>query len=314
MTDTEALLRRLQPLIRSRDGEDAVAIVERQPTGRVTYHATEVIAVRCASDRTLRLLLKYDAGTSTLAAGLTTGAAYEALVYERVLTPLGVAAPACYGTWHDAETGATVLVRAYLDGSRLPFSKEELFPRAAAWVGRVHALAQPTVASQRLNGLNTYTTEVYQYWAARTRAFERRTQAGRAWLSGVIDRLDPVFARLLAAPQTVIHGDFYTDNMVYRDGRLAVFDWEEAAIAPGEIDLATLTYDWHDEVTQASKDAYCSARWPEGAPAGFDDTFEAARIFMYLRLLGEGRGWPNRSKRRWRVELLRRSAERLGLL
>ena len=314
MIGSDTLLAHLRPLIRSQDGEDAVAVVAREPPRVATHHVSEILTVRCASDRMLMLLIKYDTKPAMIAGRLSTGARYEALVYERVLTPLGVTVPACYGVWRDADSGATVLARAYVNAVKPRPGPVARLSLAAAWIGRLHALAQPAITSNMSAALNTYTKEVYHYWAVRTRAFERRTQAARAWLSSVIDRLDPVFDRLLGASQTVIHGDFYTDNTVYHDGRLSVFDWEETAIAPGEIDLATLTYDWHDEVVQACEASYCRARWPEGAPASFADTLEAARVFVYLRLLGEARGWPNRSTRRWRVELLRRSAGRMGLL
>ena len=150
--------------------------------------------------------------------------------------------------------------------------------------------------------------------AVRPAPSSARSRAGRTWLPEFCDRIDQVIDTLHGVPQTLIHGDYYPDNMVYANGRISVFDWEQAAIAPGEIDLASLMLGWHDEVVQVAEDAYRRARWPEGAPASFPETLEAARIYVLLRLLGEARGWPNRPTRRWRVDLLRQSAERLGLL
>ena len=83
------------------------------------------------------------------------------------------------------------------------------------------------------------------------------------------DRIDRVSHILQRVPQTLIHGDYYPDNTMCLDGRISVFDWEQTAIAPGEIDLASLTNGWHDEVVQATEDAYRCARWPGGAPASF---------------------------------------------
>ena len=87
---------------------------------------------------------------------------------------------------------------------------------------------------------------------------------------------------LLGVPQTLIHRDYYPDNMVYLDGRISVFDCEQTDIAPGEIDLASLTNGWHEEVVQAAEEAYCRARWPDGAPASFPEILEAARIYVLL--------------------------------
>jgi hypothetical protein len=118
MIGSDTLLAHLRPLIRSHDGEDAVAVVAREPPRVATHHVSEILTVRCASDRMLMLLIKYDTKPAMIAGRLSTGARYEALVYERVLTPLGVTVPACYGVWRDADSGATVLARAYVNGGQ----------------------------------------------------------------------------------------------------------------------------------------------------------------------------------------------------
>ena len=60
----------------------------------------------------------------------------------------------------------------------------------------------------------------------------------------VCQRADEFIAQLLAAPRTMIHGEFYPGNILYEKGRICPVDWESAAIAAGELDLAALTEGW----------------------------------------------------------------------
>ena len=299
-------------------GHDGVTLVARERNAAESHYASEVVTCGWPEGRTARLLVKYGDGddNDTMGSGLRAGPAYEALVYQEVLVPLGMNVPRCFGSWREATEGIDVLVLEFLDGvyANRTTDRVEGMSMAARWIGHLHALAEPAAAAGTLPPLNVYDAGLYRYWAARTRDFERRTIAGRAWLMAFCDRIDRVSHILQRVPQTLIHGDYYPDNTMCLDGRISVFDWEQTAIAPGEIDLASLTNGWHDEVVQATEDAYRCARWPGGAPASFPETLDAAHIYVLLRLLGEARGWPNRATRRWRVDLLRQSAERLGLL
>jgi len=291
--------------------------LDREPNAYASHYASEIATFTWPNGRTLRLLLKYDDGDGLMAGGLlTVGPAYEAVVYQQVLSGFDVTRPRCFGTWRDPGSGATILVIEYLEGRHVHRTGDLVpaFSAASRWIGRLHALAEPVVAERTLPPLNVYDARLYRYWATRAREFERRTRAGRTWLPAVVDRIDTLISMLHDAPQTVIHGDYYPDNMVYLDGVVSPFDWEQTAIAPGEIDLASLTQGWHPEVLQASEEAYCLARWPGGPPATFSTTLAAARVFVLLRLLGEAPGWPTRRERNARVERLRPLAERLGLI
>lgn len=307
-------MRDLRPLLGS--GDDGVALVGRHANAGESYYASEVVTCKWPEGRTVRLLVKYGDGEDTMGSGLRAGPAYEALVYRQVLAPFGVRVPRCYGSWRESVRGIDVLVLEYLEGvhaHRTPDQVESI-ASAAGWVGHLQKCATSAVEDGTMPFLNVYDADLYRYWTFRARDFERRTLAGRAWLVAFCDQIDRVIDMLQGVPQTLIHGDYYPDNMLYLDGRISVFDWEQTAIAPGEIDLASLTVGWHEEVVQAAEAAYCRARWPGGTPGSFQGTLEAARIYVLLRLLGEARGWPDRSTRRWRVDLLRQSADRLGLL
>ena len=121
-------------------------------------------------------------------------------------------------------------------------------------------------------------------------------------------------ALLLAPPVTIIHGEFYQKNVLLRDGTIYPVDWQSAAIASGEIDLAALVERWPAAIARACEDAYQRARWPDGAPTDFLRRLDAARVYLQFRWLGDRPEWTTDEACHWRFEPLRLTAMRLGLI
>ncbi len=71
---------------------------------------------------------------------------------------------------------------------------------------------------------------------------------------------------------------------------------------------------WPRRLVQQCERAYQLARWPGGAPAGFQRTLEAAKIYLQFRWLGDRPDWTTDEKHRWRLKELRRLAKRLALI
>ncbi len=115
--------------------------------------------------------------------------------------------------------------------------------------------------------LHRFDAAYYRRWAERTLQFAG--DAHRAWLPMLRTRYQAVVEYLVEQPRTVIHGDYYADNTLYRDGIIYPLDWEREAVAVGEIDLASLTNGWHAELVEACEREYRQVRWPDGAPAEF---------------------------------------------
>ena len=114
----------------------------------------------------------------------------------------------------------------------------------------------------------------------------------------------------------MIHGEFYSKTIMVRKEKLFVVDWESAAVAPGEIDLAALTEGklWRSKIARQCQREYQSARWPKRAPAEFQRTLDAARVYLHFRWLGERQDWAVREKTLWRYEHLRAAAKKLALI
>jgi thiamine kinase-like enzyme len=187
--------------------------------------------------------------------------------------------------------------------------------QAARWIGQFHAWHAGRTNNPSLAFLTRYDAEYYRGWAQRTLEFSRPLHRLFPWLPQLC-KTDQWFAPLLDEAQTVIHGEFYAKTVLVQRQRIFVVDWESAAIAPGEIDLAALTEGkhWPARVVQKCERAYVRARWPEGVPPSFSRSLDAARIYLHFRWLGERPDWTVREKNLSRFDHLHASANRLGLL
>jgi aminoglycoside phosphotransferase (APT) family kinase protein len=128
------------------------------------------------------------------------------------------------------------------------------------------------------------------------------------------ERTEAFVRALSAAPATVIHGEYVPHNVLIRRDDAYPIDWESAAIAFGEIDLASLVDKWPPDVEQACEREYQRARWPSGPPPNFLQTLDMARLYWDFRWLGDRPEWTGSEKVGPRFEHLRRTAERLGLV
>src|SRR5262249_8170323 len=113
-----------------------------------------------------------------------------------------------------------------------------------------------------------------------------------------------------------IHGEFFANTVLVRGEKLFALDWESAAVAPGEIDLAMLTdgEGWPAKLVRCWEESYLRVRWPDGAPADFNRTLAAARVYVQFRWFGDRPEKTLREKTLWRFDHLREAAKKLGLL
>ena len=112
-------------------------------------------------------------------------------------------------------------------------------------------------------------------------------------------------------PPTVVHGEFYPENILVREGAIYPIDWESTALAAGEIDLASLTEGWSEDVARDCEEQYRQVRWPGGPPDGFYRRLWTARLYLQFRWLGDH---PETDVSEWRLEALLVAGQRLGLL
>ncbi|HTC82009.1 MAG TPA: phosphotransferase, partial [Acidimicrobiia bacterium] len=143
-----------------------------------------------------------------------------------------------------------------------------------------------------LSGIPFRDAEWYQGWMDRTAGWAGVLHLRYPWLAAACRR-EELYEPLLTAPHSVVHGEFTPANVLLRDGEVYPVDWESAALAPGELDLAFFTLGWPGRLRRRIEAAYARRRWPGGPPPTFEATLRAARIHACFRVLGDSPTGPS---------------------
>ena len=161
---------------------------------------------------------------------------------------------------------------------------------AARWIAGFHRWSETAAVP---SFLHRYDTEFYRVWMQRAGHFSRGLHESYPWLPDLCEHCQRRLPAILPLA-TIIHGGYRADNILQCNGRCLPIDWESAALAAGEIDLASLTWGWDDDLVARCEQQYCLARWPDGAEGDFALRLTAARVFLHLRRFGnaEGVGQP----------------------
>jgi hypothetical protein len=264
-------------------------LLTRKPNPHGSTFPTEIVKCRLGKDRTtLSLFVKYGTRNFDGVHGHRGNVSYESKVYEEVLRPLHASTPSFYGVYHDKIGDVPWLVLEYLPkGTPASWSKDpKAMIRSAKWIGKFHASSEKLLPSPRLKFLRLYDSNYYKGWARRAKQQFGRFD-GLSWIPDLCDGFVKLIPRLLAAPQTIIHGEYFGSNIIYQNGTSHPADWQSTAKAPGEIDLASLTHSWPARIVQSCEREYRKSRWPSGPPESFEETLDVARFYMNLRWLGD---------------------------
>jgi aminoglycoside phosphotransferase (APT) family kinase protein len=292
--------------------DERVRIVDRTLHHYASSFRGEVVRCRTAEGRELPLYCKYGAGPVLPERGVRGGVRYEAEVYRCILLPLRVSVPHFYGAHQDAETGLTWLLLGLVDGRRISMVRDVV--AAARWLGDFHARGEALARGTEAGFLARYDAELLSGFARRTLEFIRPRSKRYPWLPTVCERFERELLGALVDEPVIIHGEYYRHNVLYRRGEIFPVDWESAALAAGEIDLAHLVEAWPPRVVASALLAYCEARWPAGASPEFERRLEVARLYVHFRWLGDREDWAGEEDSGWRLADMRPVAERLGLV
>jgi hypothetical protein len=263
-----------------------VEVVGRESNVHASTFPSEVVNCRLAGGEVRWVFCKYGVGSIRHLFGHRGGVGYEAAVYRDLLAPAGVSAPRYYGAYTDPVSGDVWLFVEYLPrAARVNKSPVPgAMGLAARWLGGFHR----AFAGRAVPALNAYGTDYYRGWARRAAEFAGRWRERFPWLDALCERFaGEVVDELCRLPATVIHGELYPCNVLVADGAVCAIDWESAAVAPGEIDFASLTENWPAVVAAECERGYLSVRWPGGdVPADFARRVAAARLYWAFRWLG----------------------------
>lgn len=315
LPDRETLRHGLASVFRENElSRGRLTILRRKPARWSDYSSSETVSCQFEDGTKLDLFCKYVPGNGNHSHGQRDRVQYEVEVYRRVLQPSQASTPKFYGAYTDRRAGTKWLILEYLKRSVWLEDKSNRARTklAARWIAQFHAFHEARIASAPMRFLTTYDAQFYIGWARRVSLFANRWHQPPPWLAGLCERLEAPLARLAARPQTVIHGDYYSPNILFQRSAIRPVDWDEAAIAIGEIDLATLTQGCSPKIVNRLEAEYKRARWPDGPPSDFEGTLDLARVYVLLRWLGDEQTRPKR--RLWRFGELRSVSQRLGLV
>lgn len=291
-----------------------LVVISRQANKYYSTFPSEIITCRLGNKREIRLFCKYSESPGHEAHGHRGGVEYEADTYQKLLQYLDLSSSTLYGIYREPANKRTGLILEYLaDSARvIKTSEPEAMDKAARWIGRFHALCSTRVSSPALSFLRRYDLDYYKGWVRRTLQMTEQSGPSSRWLETVCNRFDEVIEALDDSPPTIIHGEYYPENILLQDGMIYPVDWESTAIGSGEIDLVTLTEGWDQDAIQGLELEYQQARWPEGPPHDFHRSLCAARIYIQFRWLGDR---PDKTRHQQeRLEVLRKHANEMGLI
>jgi hypothetical protein len=299
-------------------GEPAtVAELSRRPFAYETSFAIDSLDVGLGDGRSLALLVKDvgPAGLSAEAAAIkpvhTLDPEREIAVYRDLLGPAGLSTPQFQGAAVDRERGRWWLFLERIEGEVLTDVGElSVWCEAVAWAARLGAAVSPDTGPllHRDRRWHEHWIEAAAELLAAGTAAERET----AELLG--QTRAELVERLLALPQTFVHGELYPANVLVErsasePARIAPVDWELAGTGPYALDLAALAGGWEGEERAAICRAFHGALPVGGRPA-FEELLAAldlCQLALALQWIGWAPGWvpPEAQRHDWSGEAAR---------
>lgn len=305
----------LETAVRRRGLGRGLKITHVRPNTYASSFSSSILNCRLDDGSRFQLFFKRGGGAAYETFGHKGGVTYEAQVYRQVLQFSKLSLPR-YFTSHVHEKSETWLFIEHLDHClRWTHSSEpvDATVRLAAWIGQFHAEAEARVKRATLPAVRRHDAAYFHTWVTRTWRLAYPLRRQYPWLAKLCAQYETALPWLFDSPQTIIHGELFPKNVLMRGKMVYPVDWESAGIAPGELDLASMTDNWPAKVASACEEQYMTSRWPSGAPSGFSRTMYAAKLFHQFRWLGEP---PDRKggAAPWRLRYLRRAGELLGLI
>lgn len=282
-------------------------VLDREFNEHSSTYPSEIVRCQMEDGRILQLHCKYSIRERVK--GHRKGIIHESRVYKHILQNSECETPQYYGTYNDIQNGDTWLVLEHIDNAFRVSKCDDGLLHAARWLGRFHKENTKHIAANSV--LEKYDTKYFLKWAQQSKSLNSISQKNLAWLDGLCDRYEELIKPMLSAEQTIIHGEFYPTNILMKGGGVYPIDWESAAIAAGEVDLAALTEGWTGSLVKQCISEYQKCRWPEGSPTRLQDTLLMARIYWHLRWLGDK---PNWNRQHWRLTNLKQDCRLLGLI
>jgi thiamine kinase-like enzyme len=304
LPDNQVLADQLSKLFSASPGKP-LEIVSRLPFKGSSTFPAEVIHCKLPGEKVMPLFGKYLAGLGPNNHGHRGGVEYEIKIYDEILRTIPLSKAGYWGKCFFPESNETMLVMEYLEGTYSLKGNPDInhYLRAAGWIARLHRI----YLNKAPSFVKVYDREYYFVWTKRMQN-EVAIIESHPWLTDVIRYFNEHIDILTAAPQTLIHGEYYSKNILIRDEDVFPIDWESAACAPGEIDLASIIEARKEEIAKQITESYISARFADDA---FDKTIFEKRLWMAQLYLHFRFFFPKREE--WRYDHIMAIAKKLQI-
>jgi hypothetical protein len=289
----------------SANASSRIEIVSRSPFKGSSTFPAEIISCKLPDGQVINLFGKYLAGLGPNNHGHRGGVEYEIKVYDEVLRDLPLTKVNFWGKCYFIETNETLLLMDLLqDSASLKGNPDiTLYLKAASWVAQMHHFFENKVPPF----IKMYDQDYYFIWLKRMEDAPEILNA-QPWLADVIEFFRQNIDILLKAPQTLIHGEYYSKNILIKNGIIYPVDWESAAYAPGEIDLASIIEARKEEVVERIRKSYIDSRFvnPGFDELAFEKRLSMARLYLHFRFF-----FPKREE--WRYDHMYALAKKLEI-
>ena len=287
---------------------ETLSILDRTESGADGTFSSEILTCRFPDGSVRRMIAKR--GGVNPSHGHRGGPPYEAEVYRRVLQPLQLKTPRFYADRINVTTGETTLYIEYLENAeRASRAGYEAMRSAARWIGTFHRLNEARVELLS-DFLKVYDSAYYLGWVDRMLASS--LSLDEPWLHAVCEGFRRSVPELLSGPLTIVHGEYYPRNILACGRAISPVDWESAAVAAGEIDVATLSEGWSQIDKKTFVTEYRRSRWPQTEAKDFERRVIVGELYAWFRWFGERRAVPNQREREF--ERLRQLGQALGVI
>jgi hypothetical protein len=292
-----------------------VKITGRRVNAKTSTFASEFLTCRLSSGKELNMFLKYSNARVGKLHDHRCGVAFEAQMYRELLAPLPFKTTGYFGRYESSDGCETWLFLEALDEFARVHKRRRIgaMARAASWIGRFHSCNEPRV-DEFAQRVHRYDAAYLIGWCRRTYEYGSLRNDSFPWLRELCRRCESFLPDVLFPRPTIIHGEYYPKNILTRDDEVFPVDWESVAISAGEIDLASLTEGWPNDVVKDCRLSYVHSRWPQGQPGDFELRLLGAEIYLHLRWLGDSPDAVRDCSLQWRFAALREAAEQVQLL
>jgi Phosphotransferase enzyme family len=269
-------------------GSGEIHLLARSPNRYASSAPSEFVTVGMDGQQLDTLFCKYDANCARPGThDHRKGVGYESAVYRDLLAPRGVSVPRYVGSFAvgDRESECLVVAALRTAQSITRFTPPRIAD-TAAWLGRFHHQMRGIVETPAARILSCYDGENFTHWMQRLSDLVGEHDLAAPWLDEFSESFSRRASNLASCEPTVVHGEFFPENVLASDAGIHPIDWESAGIGAGEIDLACLTMGWPADTTDKLIREYVAARWPDGAPGDLHQDLDTARVYLALRMLG----------------------------